>query len=149
MSPDESQIRSIVRSVWSTQLGLEIHDVEDAVQPTPSPTMTAAIHISGDYHGGIRLECSRAIVRRAASIMFDLPAEQLADDDDRDVIGELANVIAGNIKALMPGSNSISLPTIVEGSDYHISTLDVRSSVDFSFTLDGESMTVTVMEHGS
>ena len=81
--------------------------------------------------------------------MFDLPAEQLADDDDRDVIGELANVIAGNIKALMPGSNSISLPTIVEGSDYHVSTLDVRSSADFSFTLDGESMTVTVMEHGN
>lgn len=149
MSPDESQIRSIVRSVWSTQLGLEVHDAEGTVQPAPSPTMTAAIHINGDSHGGIRLECSRAIVRRAASIMFDLPAEQLADDDDRDVIGELANVVAGNIKALMPGSNSISLPTIVEGSDYHVSTLDVRSSAAFSFTLDGESMTVTVVEHGS
>ena len=149
MNPNESQIRSIVRSVWSTQLGLEIQDVEGPIQSSPSQTMTAAIHISGDFHGGIRLECSRAIVRRAASIMFDLPAEQLADDDDRDVIGELANVIACNIKALMPGSNSISLPTIVEGSDYHVSTLDVRSSADFSFTLDGESMTVTVMEHGS
>lgn len=148
MKPDETQIRSIVRSVWSTLLGLEIQDVEGADQPSPSATMTAAIHINGDFHGGIRFECSRAIVRRAASIMFDLPAEQLADDDDRDVIGELANVVAGNIKALIPGSNSISLPTIVEGSDYHVSTLDIRSSADFSFTLDGESMTVTVVEHG-
>jgi len=149
MNPDESQIRSIVRSVWSTQLGLEIQDVEGPVQPSPSQTLTAAIHISGDYHGGIRLECSRAVVRRAASIMFDLPAERLTDDDERDVIGELANVVTGNIKALIPGTNSISLPTIVDGSDYHVSTLDVRSSADFSFTLDGESMTVTVMEHGS
>jgi chemotaxis protein CheX len=149
MSPDESRIRSIVRTVWSTQLGLEILDAEDAVQPSSSPTMTAAIHISGDYHGGIRLECSRTIVRSAASIMFDLPADQLVDDDERDVIGELANVVAGNIKALIPGTNSISLPTIVEGSDYRVSTLDVRSSADYSFTLDGESMTVTVMEHGS
>jgi chemotaxis protein CheX len=149
MSPDESRIRSIVRTVWSTQLGLEILDAEDAVQPSSSPTMTAAIHISGDYHGGIRLECSRAIVRSAASVMFDLPADQLVDDDERDVIGELANVVAGNIKALIPGTNSISLPTIVEGSDYRVSTLDVRSSADYSFTLDGESMTVTVMEHGS
>jgi chemotaxis protein CheX len=149
MSLNEAQIRSIVRSVWSTQLGLEVQDLEGTVQPTDSPTMTAAIHISGDYRGGIRLECSRALVRRAATIMFDLPAEQLADDDDRDVIGELANVVAGNIKALIPGSNTISLPTIVEGSDYHVSALDVRSSVDFNFTLDGESMTVTVMEHGT
>lgn len=149
MNPNESQIRSIVRSVWSTQLGLEIFDAEEAVQPSPAATMTAAIHISGDYHGGIRLECSRTIVRSAASIMFDIPADQLVDDDERDVIGELANVVAGNIKALIPGTNSISLPTIVEGSDYRVSTLDVRSSADYSFTLDGESMTVTVMEHGS
>ena len=149
MIPNESQIRSIVRSIWSTQLGLEIQDVEGPVQSSPSQTMTAAIHISGDYHGGIRLECSRAIVRRAASIMFDRPAEQLTDDDERDVIGELANVVTGNVKALIPGSNSISLPTIVDGSDYRVSNLDVRSSADFSFTLDGELMTVTVMEHGS
>jgi len=149
MSPNESQIRSIVRSVWSTQLGLEILDAEEAVQPSSTATMTAAIHISGDYHGGIRLECSRTIVRSAASIMFDIPADQLVDDDERDVIGELANVVAGNVKALIPGTNSISLPTIVEGSDYRVSTLDVRSSADYSFTLDGDSMTVTVMEHGS
>lgn len=149
MKPDETQIRSIVRSVWSTQLGLEIQDVDGLVQPEPSATITAAIHISGDFRGGVWLECSRSIIRRAASIMFDLPADQLADEDERDVIGELTNVVAGNIKALIPGSNSISLPTIVEGSDYRISTLDVKSSTGFSFVFDGESMTVTVMEHGS
>jgi len=149
MSPDESQIRSIIRSVWSTQLGLEVRDVDGQVTPSSSPIMTAAIHISGDFHGGIRLECSRALVRRAASIMFDLSVEQLGEDDDRDVIGELANIVAGNIKALIPGSNSISLPTIVEGSDYVVSGLDVRSSTDFNFNLDGESMTLTLIEHGS
>lgn len=149
MKPDESRIRSIVRSVWSTQLGLEIQDVDKPVRPAPSATITAAIHISGDFHGGVWLECSRSLVRRAASIMFDLPAEKLADEDERDVIGELTNVVAGNIKALIPGSNSISLPTIVEGSDYRISALDVKSSTGFSFVLDGEPMTVTVMEHGS
>jgi len=149
MRPDESQIRSIVRTVWSTQLGVEILDADDAGPPSSSPTMTAVININGDYHGGIRLECSRTIVRSAASIMFDLPPEQLVDDDERDVIGELANVVAGNIKALIPGTNAISLPTIVEGSDYRVSTLDVSSSVDYRFTSEGESMTVTVMEHKS
>jgi chemotaxis protein CheX len=149
MKPDETQIRSVVRSVWSTQLGLEIEDVDGPVHQTPTQTMTAAIHISGDCHGGVRLECSRTIVQRAASIMFDLPTNQLTDDDERDVIGELANVIAGNIKAIIPGSNSISLPTIVEGTDYRVSALDIKTSDDFSFTLEGEYMTVTVMEHRS
>ena len=110
--------------------------------------MTAAIHISGDFHGGIRLDCSRVLIRRAAAIMFNQPEDQLNDDDERDVVGELTNVVAGNIKALIPGSNSISLPTIIDGSDYRVSTLDVKSSEGFSFTLDGEGMTVTVLEHG-
>jgi chemotaxis protein CheX len=149
MSPNENQIRSIVRSVWSTQLGLEIQDAEGPAQPPLPETMTAAIHISGDYHGAIVLESSRIIIRLAASIMFDLPTEELVDADERDVIGELANVVAGNIKALIAGSNSISLPTIIEGSDYRVSTLDVKSRTDFRFTLDGESMTVTIVEHGS
>ena len=148
MKPNEDQIRSTIRTVWSTQLGLEIHDAEHRVNPSGTPTITAAIHISGDFHGGIRLDCSRALIRRAASIMFNLPEDQLNDADERDVVGEITNVVAGNIKALIPGSNSISLPTIIDGSDYKVSTLDVSSSDDFSFTLDGEQLTVTVLEHG-
>ena len=149
MKPDEAQVRSVVRSVWSTQLGLEIQDADDSGKTAPSPTMTAAIHISGDYRGGIRLECSRALVQRAGSIMFDLPADQISEEDERDVVGELTNVIAGNIKALIPGSNLISLPTIVEGTDYKVSTLTAKSCDDFAFVLDGESLTFTIFEHAS
>ena len=143
----EKEIRSTVRSVWSTQLGLEIHDAEEPSTLSGAQKMTAAIHLSGDHRGGIRLDCSRLLIRRAASIMFDLPVDQLSEDDERDVIGELTNVIAGNIKALFPGSNSISLPTIIDGSDYTVSILDVKTSEAFSFSLDGEHMTVTVVEH--
>jgi len=148
MKANEDQICSMVRSVWSTQLGLEIQKADGPATPSASPTMTAVIHISGDFRGGIRLECSRTLIRRAASIMFNLGEDQLCDDDERDVVGELTNVIAGNIKALIPGSNSISLPTIVDGSDYKVSSLDVKSSEDYRFTLDGENMTVTLLEHG-
>ena len=149
MKPNATQVRSVVRSVWSTQLGLEIHDAELPGKPALSPTMTAVIHISGDYRGGLRLECSRALVRRAGSLMFNLPADQIGEEDERDVVGELTNVIAGNIKALIPGSNLISLPTIIEGSDYKVSSLDVKSCDDFAFVLEGESLTVTIFEHGS
>ena len=109
--------------------------------------MTAAIHITGTFHGGIRLHCTTAVVRRAASIMFGRPEGELAVEDDRDVIGELANVVAGNIKALIPGTNSISLPTIVEGEDYRVSTVEVRSVDNVAFELDGEPVIVTVIEH--
>jgi len=147
MKPDESQIRSVVRTVWSTQLDLDVVDVAGPPPPPTSPTITAAIHIHGDFHGVIRLECSRVLIRRAAAVMFATREEALSLDDERDVVGELTNVVAGNIKALIPGSNSISLPTIIEGSDYRVSTLNIESSDDFGFALDGEAMIVTVVEH--
>ena len=148
MNLNQDQICSMVRGVWSTQLGLEIQNADGPVTPSTAPTITAAIHISGDFRGWIRLECSRVLIRRAASIMFNLPEDQLSEDDEHDVVGELTNVVAGNIKALIPGSNSISLPTIIDGSDYKVSTLNIQSSEDFHFTLDGEAMTVTLLEHG-
>ncbi len=148
MNPDENQIRSIVHDVWSTQLGLSVEDLMDHAKTAETTTITAAIHITGDFRGGIRLESSRALVRRAASIMFDQPEDTMTREDELDVIGELTNVIAGNFKALIPGNSSLSLPTIVEGSDYQVSTVDVKTSDDYGFALDGEAMVVTVVEHG-
>ncbi len=130
MIPDEQLIRTVVRSVWSTQLGLAISDLPNPpdVRSTGA-THTAVIHISGDFRGVVRLQASLAMVRR------------------RDVIGELANVVAGNLKALLAGSSNLSLPTIVEGSDYRISTVAIASSRECSFSLDGEWLTVTMVEH--
>ena len=146
MKPDEQQIRGVVHSVWSTQLGVEITDTEELAGPSPE-TLTASIQISGDFHGAVRIKCSRVLVRRAAATMFSMPEDDVTGDDERDVIGELTNVVAGNIKATIPGRNSISLPTIVDGTDYQVSTVDVSSSDEIFFTLDGEAIVLTLVEH--
>lgn len=148
MKPDEMQIRSIVREVWSTQLGLDIEDLPERPSFDRTKTITAAIHITGEFRGCVRLECSRALILRSASIMFGQPEVDLERDDEIDVIGELTNVVTGNIKALVPGDNSLSLPTIIEGSDYEVFTLDVKTLDEYGFALDGDAMIVTVVEHG-
>lgn len=147
MKPDTSQVTHIVHTVWATQLGLEVTPSDvDSVAPR-SETLTAAIHISGDFRGSVLLECSRTLVRRAAAIMFGLPEDRLTSDDERDVIGELTNVVAGNIKALFPGENALSLPTIVEGTDYRVSSTDVKTLDEHFFSENGEPLTITVVEH--
>jgi len=147
MKPNPEQVRNIVHTVWSTQLGMDIRDAEAAPEMTEAETLTAAVHITGDFRGGIVIECSRTLVRRAASVMFSLPTRELSADDERDVIGELTNVVAGNIKALISGTSSLSLPTIVEGTDYQVSSMNVKTSDEYHFSLDGEAMTLTVVEH--
>jgi len=40
------------------------------------------------------------------------PAEPVAPEDLRDALGEVANVIGGNLKGLMEGSEGLSLPLV-------------------------------------
>jgi chemotaxis protein CheX len=42
------------------------------------------------------------------------------DDDVRDVLGELANMIGGNMKSCMPTGVRLSMPTVMEGRDYDL-----------------------------
>jgi chemotaxis protein CheX len=145
--PDEAAIRSVVHTVWSTQLGLEPELDPAAPVRIGSPSMTAAVHISGDFSGVVRVAADRRLVRRAAAIMFSIAEDAITADDDRDTLGELANIVAGNIKALLPGTSSISLPTIIGGTDYTVSTVDVRSSSEVGFLVDGDAFVVTIVEH--
>lgn len=148
MTISERQVREAVRAIWTVQLGLEIADAVLTADQLQGDTVTAAVHIHGDFTGSVLLRGSRALVRRAAEVMFASRGGPMTDDDQRDVAGELANVIAGNLKALVPGHSSISLPTVIEGTAYSVHSVDVRARQDVGFTLDGEPMVVTVVEHG-
>ena len=68
--------------------------------------------------------CSRPAVRAAAARMFSVPEAELTNEDLRDALGELTNMVGGNVKTLLPGSEFISLPTVIEGSNYGVARLD-------------------------
>jgi chemotaxis protein CheX len=50
--------------------------------------------------------------------MMDPP--DAVDDDVRDVLGELANMIGGNMKAGMPAGVRLSMPTVMDGTDFEL-----------------------------
>lgn len=41
-------------------------------------------------------------------------------DDARDGLGEMTNVIAGNLKPVLPPGVGLSIPSVVQGSDYSL-----------------------------
>ncbi len=97
--------------------------------------MTGIVQISGGFSGAIHLICGRSVIRAAAAQMFSVEEKELVDDDLRDALGELTNMVGGNVKTLLPGSESLSLPTVIEGSDYGVARLDsdVVAWTDASF----------------
>jgi len=68
------------------------------------------IHIVHRWKGVFLLECSRALAATFSSLMLSLEIEEVSDEDMKDVVGELLNTIAGNLKCLLPGETELSIP---------------------------------------
>ena len=85
-------------------------DVDSATW-TPGGT-SAEVSISGDWSGLVSVVLGADGARHVAGRMFQLPADQVGDDDLSDAVGEVANMIGGNIKAMLAGEHRLGLPVV-------------------------------------
>ncbi|MBK6697852.1 MAG: chemotaxis protein CheX [Myxococcales bacterium] len=134
---EKENILDFTQTVWTTVLGTE---VEPGGAPSQAPTMQGIVRISGSWEGEIAIECSPAFARWAAATMFD--ASDTSQDDVRDALGELANMVGGNIKALLPGPSHLSPPRVQAGQG---GEADEAVTV-LRFTCRGEPIAVKVRE---
>jgi len=107
----------VTEAVFETMLKTGV-TVLDEPGETPASPMTAAIFYAGQWKGALVLECSEPQARAWSSRLMDI-AEPTAEDA-RDGLGELTNVLAGNLKPLLPPGVGISTPSVVQGSDYSL-----------------------------
>ncbi len=82
----------------------------------PGEEITGYVDIADAWRGNIGLTCSLAAAKHAASIMFDMDESELGQSEINDAIGELVNIVGGNIKALLPAPAEMSIPHVIEGS---------------------------------
>jgi chemotaxis protein CheX len=112
----DSHIEQIVQSVFSTMIGVELAREENPV-PQTHHCLIATIQITGAWVGSVVLGMSAEVARATAAAMLQMSPEDVTDDDDRDVAGELVNMIGGNLKCVLPSPSSLSLPTVAVGQD--------------------------------
>ncbi len=111
MLPDEDFIRELTRTVWTTVLGLEAEDAPSAGEPLEHE-ITSSVDISGGWAGTVSISFSDALGRRLTTAMLQCTEEEATPAVVSDAIGELANVIGGNVKAMLPGPSKLSLPRV-------------------------------------
>lgn len=113
---DESYIREVTHSVWSTMLGMPLEG-RGAVGAEAAGGVTSWVNITGSWCGAITIECSPAAARRAAGAMFGMAPEEASPEEVNDAMGEVANIIGGNLKGMLQGPATLSLPTVAERFD--------------------------------
>ena len=74
---------------------------------------TGIIGISGKRKGSVYITASRAMLSEIAHIILGI--EDVGREDIKDLVGEIANIISGNVRQAYGSDFMISVPVVVEG----------------------------------
>jgi hypothetical protein len=75
--------------------------------------VVAWVDVRGPWTGRASVETSSATAAALTRALLRIPgAAKVTDDDVVDALGELANVVGGNIKALLPEQETLGLPRV-------------------------------------
>jgi chemotaxis protein CheX len=113
--PTVKDLLVILDQVWASYLDPE---GLDPLLPVDDETVTSDIRawvaITGSWEGHVLVTCSRAQARNLAAAFLDMGVDQVADEDVSDVLGELANIVGGNVKSMLPSGSTLSTPSYVD-----------------------------------
>jgi hypothetical protein len=109
---DEETVQSIAQEAWSALVG----DDEFLVPlpgGLPDDAISSWVEIVGPWNGTVVLTCGGATAEELSRSLLKEHAPPVLDNEDiEDALGELANVVGGNVKAVLPGPSVLGLPEV-------------------------------------
>jgi len=114
-----ADLANIVATVFQTMLDIEMQPAEAPYTPIAN-AVTGAVYFAGEWRGALLIECTRQQACYLAHRFMGVETPSAVDDDVRDTVGELANMLAGNLKSVLPRGVGLSMPSVVEGTDYSL-----------------------------
>jgi CheY-specific phosphatase CheX len=156
MEPDDATICEITDQVCATLLHRGVtRGRSDA--PPDAPFIVGRVRIHGSWEGAVTLACASPLARRAAGALLEVPPEAVSGDDVRDALGELTNIIVGNVKALLPAPSRMSIPAVRECAFESVRDeppddpgADRSGARELWFSCEGEALVVSLVPmHGA
>lgn len=138
-----------VKEVFSTMVGVEdLLHLPSLVEPIThfENCVTAMVGMAGSYSG---LVCIHTPQNRALQITSGMLGMDVTvvDDDVRDALGEIANMIAGSFKLHLTRCGAdirISTPSVVTGSEYAVSAGTIQDTITLRFATDNDWFIVAI-----
>jgi chemotaxis protein CheX len=105
-------IDAIVGQVWDAFIHLPVRSVapDHVAGADPGDWIDGEVRISGAWDGLVAVSCPSHLACRMTMAVVGLAPS--SPGDVIDVLGEVANITGGNIKALLPSPTVLSPPTV-------------------------------------
>ena len=111
----DQDLVEIVREVWDAYL--QQSDPRQVAGPdTPDKrTITGAVSITGAWEGHVRVWVPADAATDITALMLAMEAGEVTDQDVTDAMGELINVVGGNLKNRGAQPAKLGLPVVATG----------------------------------
>jgi CheY-specific phosphatase CheX len=145
---DAKILAQTVEQVFLNMMNLEVSPSE---QPGTSShgQLSSAVHLSGVWNGALVFECGRQQACQFAGRFLATDPPEKVTAEVRDVLGELANMIGGNMKSAVATGLNLSMPSVSDGADgaLKICEGDVQDRLAFD-SPDGPFWVTLLVEKG-
>jgi chemotaxis protein CheX len=143
----EEEIVEITETTWGAMMGLDIQpNAAYSGPPEDTDILMGHVSISGAWDGEVRLQGTTALAQSAAAKIFAMTPESVQDQDQIDAMYELTNIIAGNIKSLLPEPCQLSLPVVQSETEWETHVDGADKVIELPFECEGQPLLVTVWQ---
>lgn len=122
MQLTEIDLHEVNESVWQAMLGFELVPCEPVPTQPDETYLVGAVTITGGADVSVMIQIPIGLARRLGSVMFGEDETSISDDEIFDALGEMANMVGGNVKGVLAADSKLSLPTVTEGREVRWST---------------------------
>jgi chemotaxis protein CheX len=109
---DEATLRCIAEETWLALVGDDEFLVPLPGGP-PDDAVSSWVEVQGPWTGAVVVTTGRSTAEELARCLLKEHAPPVLEADDvDDALGELANVVGGNVKGVLPGPSVLGLPEV-------------------------------------
>jgi chemotaxis protein CheX len=109
---DPATVEAIAQEAWIALVG-EDELLVPVPMDLPADVVSSWVDIVGPWTGTVVLTTGRETAEELCRALLGPATPPVLEDEDvADAIGEIANVVGGNVKAALPGPSALGLPEV-------------------------------------
>jgi chemotaxis protein CheX len=116
-------LRGATQEVFDTMLSMELTE-QDAQAFSESNRIVGSVSLAGSVSGTVNIHVSDAFANQITANMLGMEVDEIDSEEEvHDVIGELSNMIGGDLKSRLCDAGfvcELSIPSITSGNNFNI-----------------------------